>query len=266
MVTARVTRVDAPRITVGDVWEVPELIEVGKKNMLFRSTRTNLFAVAILAVAAIVILDVDTSADDDALSIAEKTRVHRLSTTNRAPYDAFAYVNRIPTEPSDGEQPIDYFGRIFGRLANQEGRILLKVPAGMDRETYEAFKVFFRYESDGTGKVGNCAVCHTPSEFTDFQEHIVTAGGQPKPTPSLRNLSGRNVDLRQAILDKIKAAQSKQSGQADKIDDAYAKIDITMDEVPGLVKFLKLLDDVSDTQFRQLILDATILNTFESFE
>ena len=61
-----------------------------------------------------------------------KPRVHRLESTKRAIYDAFVYVNRIPEKPEEGEEPVDLAGRIFGRLANQEGRVLLKLPTGMD--------------------------------------------------------------------------------------------------------------------------------------
>ncbi|MBM82286.1 MAG: hypothetical protein CMJ78_17100 [Planctomycetaceae bacterium] len=65
-------------------------------------------------------------------SIEEKTKMHRLSTTRRSAYDAFAYVNRLPAKLYDEESSADHVGRIFGRLANQEGRILLKAPPGMD--------------------------------------------------------------------------------------------------------------------------------------
>ena len=73
-------------------------------------------------------------------SIEEKTKIHRLSSNQRADYDAFVYVNRIPEKPEEGESAKDLAGRIFGRLANQEGRILLKLPPGMNRESYLGFK------------------------------------------------------------------------------------------------------------------------------
>ncbi len=197
-------------------------------------------------------------------SIEEKTKVHRLSSTQRAVYDAFAYVNRIPVGPEKGESARDVAGRIFGRLANQEGRILLKLPPGMDRDSYLALKTFFRYEGDA--KVGNCAACHAPAEFTDSQEHVVTKGGSPTLTPSLRNLKKRKVDIRKAIMDKITASHQKQSGEADDIDDAYAKMHISKKDIPGLVAFLNLLNDVSDTDFRSLILNAKVLDTSKDIE
>ncbi len=208
------------------------------------------------------------AAADDATdkSIAEKTKVHRLSTTNRAPYDAFVYVNRIPETPKAGESADDLAGRIFGRLANQEGRILLKLPPGMDRETYLAFKTFFRYEPEGNLGVGNCAACHTPTEFTDFKKHVVGKGGSAKPTPSLRNLDLSDADLEAVIIQKIAVANQKRSGEADDVSDSYAKIAITKEDVPGLVKFLSQLNDVKDAEFRKLILDATLLDTSEDNE
>jgi hypothetical protein len=200
---------------------------------------------------------------DDPLPIEAQTKVHRLATTHRSPYDAFAYVNRLPDAPDSGETTTDYTGRILGRLANQEGRILLKLPTGMDRETYQAFKTFLRSDEDGLGRVGNCAACHTPAEFTDFAKHRVTVGGMAEPTPSLRNLNSRQVDLRGVLIAKIAAAKQKQARPADGIDEAYTKMTINEDDVPGLMKFLQSLNDVSDPEFRELILQATILDTSE---
>jgi hypothetical protein len=219
-----------------------------------------------LAILAFVTMPISGADTTDDRSIAEKTKVHRLSTTKRAPYDAFVYVNRIPETPKEGESINDLAGRIFGRLANQEGRILLKLPPGMDRESYQGFKTFFRYGQDGTAKVGNCAVCHTPIEFTDFKKHVVSRGGDAMPTPSLRNLDREDADLEKVLAQKIAAANQKRSGDADEISDAYAKITITEEDVPGLVKFLGQLNDVSDTEFRKLILDATLLDTSEEIQ
>ena len=244
-------------------------------SQLFRDEMMNIQAQNIRShinrwgsVAVLLLTTLPTAAADtpDDRSIAEKTKVHRLSTTNRAIYDAFAYVNRIPEEPKKSETPDDLAGRIFGRLANQEGRILLKLPPGMDRQTYQAFKTFFRYGQDGSNKVGNCAACHVPVEFTDFKNHVVARGGTAKPTPSLRNLDRTEAELERVIMDKIAAAKQKRSGEADEISDAYAKITITKQEVPGIVKFLGQLKDVSDGEFRTLILDSKLLDTSEDIE
>ena len=197
-------------------------------------------------------------------SVEEKTRVHRLASTRRSIYDAFTYVNRLPEVPEEWEEPIDVAGRIFGRLANQEGRILLKVPAGMDRQSYLAFKTFFRYE--GEAAVGNCAACHTLAEFSDEKEHIIIAGGSPVKTPSLRNLRQTKVDVGRVIREKIAASEKKRSGEADEIDDSYGVMNISEEDVPGLVAFLDLLNDVPDEDFRKLILDVTLLDTSGDIE
>lgn len=200
-------------------------------------------------------------------SVEEETKIHRLENTKRAIYDAFTYVNRIPEAPNEDESPRQFIASVFSRLANQEGRILLKMPPGMDRESYLAFKIFFRYEGEAqTGlpddaKVGNCGACHVPSEFTDMRKHVVTKGGSPTETPSLRNLKERGVDVAQVLEAKIEAAKLKRSGKADEIDDLYAEIDITEEDIPGLVAFLNLLNDGPDSEFRGLILKSKVLDT-----
>ena len=155
-------------------------------------------------------------------------------------------------------------GRILGRLANQEGRILLKLPAGMKRDSYLGLKTFLRYE--GQAKVGNCVACHAPADFTDLKTHVVTKGGSPKPTPSLRNLKKKRVDLRKVILAKIAASRQKRSGEADGIDDAHTKMKLNEKDVAGLGAYLNLLNDVSDAEFRKLILDTKLLDTSKDIE
>lgn len=196
-------------------------------------------------------------------SIEKKTKIHRLSTTQRAVYDAFTYVNRIPEKTQEGESPKQLAGRIFGRLGNQEGRVLLKLPPGMDKESYLAFKTFFRYEGDA--QVGNCAACHVPTEFADTLEHVVAKGGSPTAAPSLRNLKKRNVDIAKVVKEKIAASKQKQSGEAEEIDDAYAVMKLTEEDIPGLVTFIDLLNDGPESDFRDLILDAELLDTSDFF-
>ncbi|MEM7010293.1 MAG: hypothetical protein AAF585_02315, partial [Verrucomicrobiota bacterium] len=80
-------------------------------------------------------------------SMETKTGVHRLDSPKRAPFDAFVYVNRIPDKPREGESPTEFTGRIQGRLANQEGRIQIKLPPGMDDKAYLGFKTFINSEA-----------------------------------------------------------------------------------------------------------------------
>jgi arylsulfatase A len=205
--------------------------------------------------------DWSKQSDASQKTVEEKSRIHRLSTTKRSVFDAFAYVNRIPEKPYDDETAEDFAGRIFGRLANQEGRVLLKAPPGMDQQAYEGFKTFLRYE--GTATVGNCSACHTPPDFTDAATHVVTKDGTAKPTPSLRNLVKRKVDLRKILLQKLEASQQIQSGTAQEIDNVYSAMKLSERDIPGLVAFLKLLEDVPDDRFRKLILGARVFDTSE---
>ena len=200
-------------------------------------------------------------ANGEKASIEEKTGIHRLSTTKRSTYDAFSYLNRIPDVAYEDESVEDFLGRIFGRLANQEGRVLLKAPAGMDRLGYEGLKTFLNYE--GTESVGNCAACHTLPNFTDEKSYVTRHGTEAKLTPSLRNLGKRKLDLYKVMLQKMEAAKQKQQGKADDINDAYLKMKLNKRDVSGLVAFLRLLEDQPDSRFRQSIIEAKVLDTSE---
>lgn len=210
------------------------------------------------------ILEYVADGEDDSekqANMETETRIHRLATTKRSVFDAFVYVNRIPDEPDDHETPEDFAGRIFSRLANQEGRILLKTPPGMQRSAYEGFKTFLRYE--GATGVGNCAACHTPADFTDSKSHVVSQDGTARPTPSLRNLVQRGGDLRKALRQKLETSRQKQLGTANKVSDAYNAMKLSERDIADLLAFLRLLADVPDDQFRKLILDAKVLNTLD---
>ena len=197
------------------------------------------------------------NAQDDGLTVEEKTHIHRLKNTKRSIYDAFTYVNRIPETVDENEKPIEFSGRLFGRLANQEGRMLLKLPTGMTKDDYLAFKTFFRYEGE---QAGNCAACHTPPNFNSDSKFVTTKGGTAKVAPSLRNMAEHNVDVAAVLKKKIEAAKAKKAG-ADDIDDVYSAMNITEEDIPGLVSFLNLLNDGEEDGFRELILNAEIVDT-----
>ena len=67
-------------------------------------------------------------------------------------------------------------------------------------------------------------------------------------------------------MDKITASHQKRSGKADEIDDAYAEMNLSEKDVPGLEAFLNLLNDVSDADFRGLVLRAKLLDTAKDLE
>ncbi|MEM7477689.1 MAG: sulfatase-like hydrolase/transferase [Planctomycetota bacterium] len=211
-------------------------------------------------------LDEDSNKSSDAENLDEDgnknmektTRIHRLSSTKRSLFDAFSYVNRLP-EPFEEELPQDFSSRVFSRLANQEGRIQIKTPPDMEVSAYEGFKTFLRFE--GEDSVGNCSACHSLPDFRDGKSHTVTKNSGAALTPSLRNIGTREVKLGQALKKKIVAARQKTSGEADSISDEYSSMNLNDNDMFNLIAFLKLLEDVSDERFREMIIKASVLDT-----
>ncbi len=167
---------------------------------------------------------------------------HRLESSRRSPFDAFVYVNRIPENPRKGEASRQYAGRIHGRLANQEGRVLLKLPPGMDRAAYDGFKTFLG--SEGDAKVTNCSACHSSPGFT-------IPGGA-----SLRDQKWTAAGFEKILRGKMKRAAS---GDAN-----YAGLKISESDLPNLISFQKSLGAVSDEDFRELILKAEVVDVTAS--
>ncbi len=196
--------------------------------------------------------------ESDSTSIERKTQVHRLGTTRRSLFDAFVYLNRIPEKPESEETTLEFSGRVFGRLANLEGRVLLKVPPGMDLNTYLGFKTFLR--SEGQASVGDCIACHSPPEFTD---HKIRVGldGTPIRTPSLRNLKRTPSELRRILQEKaMQVAHSTGSPRP------YASQRLDDDDITQLIAFLDTLHNQTDGEFRNLILNAELLDTSDQIE
>ena len=171
-------------------------------------------------------------------SMEKKTGVHRLDNERRSAFDAFVYVNRIPDLPSGDESSRDFAGRIHGRLANQEGRIQLKLPRGFDLPAYRGFKTFLG--SEGNAKVTNCVACHSPPNFA------VSSGG------TLRDGEWANADLGEILRNKMQRAAK---GDAD-----YAGLKITETDLPNLISFLRSLGTLNDEAFRDHILGAEVVD------
>lgn len=274
----------------------------------------------------------------------ESLRIHRYGSAHTAPYDAFQYLNRLNAEFAEGDTPEQFSGRLFGRLGNQEGRILIKIPQGFDRDTYEGFKTFYRTEGDKS--VGNCVACHQPPEFTDNLFHntgvsrdeyeavhgagsfskldIPKAGEAVRPskrlgsepkagkpgqanlgrwnsvdlddsslrkdgeskdtflarmigafkTPSLRDLAGTSPfnhsgpykSLEDVIAQKIRASNLAKQGDAPHTHEAFKTMNLSEEDIPGLVKFLKTLNELPEEEFRKIVLSPEILDTTYLFE
>ena len=171
-------------------------------------------------------------------SIEEKTGIHRLGNSRRTRFDAFVYVNRLPDKPREGESPHQFAGRIHGRLANQEGRVLLKLPPGMDRAAYNGFKTFLG--SEGDLKTTNCAACHSPPDFG------ISRSG------SLRDGNWSVAKFKAILRKKMSKAAAGEAG--------YSGLKISEADIPNLVAFQQTLSRVNDEEFRQLILNAQVLD------
>ena len=189
-------------------------------------------------------------------SIEEKTKIHRLASANRSVYDAFVYLNRIPDKVDEDEEILDFTARVYSLLANQEGRILIKLPKGMNRQAYLGYKTFLSTDAEVSN--GNCVVCHAPEKFTDLKEHVLSEGGKALPTPSLRNMSRREVDVAEALRTKLAVAEKPG------VPKDYKPMKLDKADLTHLEAFLKLLDDVEDKNFRGLILQAKVLDTLQN--
>ncbi len=168
-----------------------------------------------------------------------KTSVHRLKSSFRSPFDAFLYVNRIPAKPEPDESQDDLAGRILGRLANQEGRILVKLPPGMNRPAYEGFKIAL--ESGKELHSGRCFACH---HLPDLGQATATP-----PIPSLRNRSFSVDRLQEVMNTKV-----------------HRKIQLDKKDLHRLHRLLQTTTDVPDEKFRELITKATVLDTSGDLE
>lgn len=157
--------------------------------------------------------------------------IHRFDSPKRSIFDAFAYVNRIPVDAESGELPEDLASRILSRLANQEGRILVKLPLGMNQTAYEGFKAAL----GSTGATDTCFACHQLPEFGNAKS--------APPIPSLRNRSYSTERLQNLLQ-----------------DDTHKKLLVGQTTATKLQAFLQTLTDVPDAKFRDLILKATVLD------
>jgi hypothetical protein len=162
-----------------------------------------------------------------------QTRIHRLDSARRSTFDAFAYINRIPIEPEKDETQDDLDGRILSRLANQEGRVLVKLPPAMSRLAYEGFKVTL--ESDLKTNSGRCITCH--------QLPNLGRTATPSPVPSLRNRSYSIERLREVMENKT-----------------HRSIKLDKRRLEQLHAFLQTLTDIPDKQFREQIIKASVLD------
>ncbi|MCP4785299.1 MAG: sulfatase-like hydrolase/transferase [Fuerstiella sp.] len=170
----------------------------------------------------------------ETMKIEQATKVHRLSSTKRSTFDAFVYVNRIPVAPEADETQEDLAGRVLGRLANQEGRVQLKLPPGMNRQGYQGFRIAL--EGGNESHAGRCFACH---HLPDLQN-----SKSKRPIPSLRN--------RRITKPQLQAVLANETHRGIKLDTT---------DINRLYALIQTFTDVPDSEFRNLILNTTVLDT-----
>lgn len=101
-----------------------------------------------------------------------------------SPYDVFLRINHLPLQPIAGETLPQYNQRLLGLLQNQNNPIFVDGTYGSFKYHAQPFafgatelaglKIFLKVAvnaTDGSQHAGNCAACHLPPDFTDFQFH-----------------------------------------------------------------------------------------------
>lgn len=191
-------------------------------------------------------VDVLAFSPDDALTAVIASITDYLGTvvTRRASaYDAIMFLNRIQ-EGLAGEEdtPQELSGRMFGRIANEEGRVLIKFPAVYDEKAYQGLKTFMRvmptWSSSIEGEeanVGNCIACHVPPRFTDHKFHNI---GVTQFEYDAVHGEGAFMALKPAAPSDMTRARADQM-DPDKIDLGRWNVD-PKDENFGAVKTPKL--------------------------
>ena len=167
---------------------------------------------------------------------AEKNEagIHRLDTGRRSTFDAFAYVNRIPIEPDEDESQAILSGRIASRLANQEGRVLIKLPPDMNHYTYYGFRL--AAASTASSATGKCVGCHSLPSF-----------GRASSDPAVPSLRNKAYSL--GRLQKLLA------------NETHHNIALDKQQTIQLLAFIYSLKDLSENAFREAIIEATVLDT-----
>ncbi|MBV9885451.1 MAG: hypothetical protein JO119_02785 [Acidobacteria bacterium] len=101
-----------------------------------------------------------------------------------APYDVFLRVNHLPTQPKAGETNQAYAQRLLALLNGINNPIWVTPADGSFKYHAQQFafgatelaglKIFLTAATNathGSQHAGNCASCHNPPDFTDFQFH-----------------------------------------------------------------------------------------------
>jgi cytochrome c peroxidase len=101
-----------------------------------------------------------------------------------SPYDVFLRINHLPTQPAAGQTPQQYDQALYQAALALTNPIWVDgtygkfkyhaQPFAFGSAEFTGLKIFLKAASaavDGSQHAGNCAACHTPPNFTDFEFH-----------------------------------------------------------------------------------------------
>lgn len=183
-----------------------------------------------------------------------------------SPYDAFMKMNRVREQFVKDESAGEYWGQLYSRLGNQAGRVLIKRPEkGFSDDAFRGWLMFVRTNGDATG-IGNCTACHSVPDFTDHAKHNIGTAKEDLLTPSLRDIGdkksyfhdGSAKTLEEAITRHVEngriARQDKRAG----VEIDVGLIALTEEEVRQVAAFLRSLDSVERSDFREYLINVVI--------
>jgi cytochrome c peroxidase len=175
-------------------------------------------------------------------------------------------MNRLQESFGKDQTASDYWGFIESRLGNQAGRILIKRPAkGFSDDAFRGWVMFVRAYGDANG-IGNCAACHAVPDFTDHQKHNIGTAKEPLPTPSLRDIAkkksyfrdGSAKTLEEAIARHVENGRIARDDKRAGVEIEVGQIALTEDEVRQVAEFVRALESVDRTQFRDYLVDVVV--------
>ena len=102
-----------------------------------------------------------------------------ITSTKTSSYDSMTFLNRFNDNMgANNDTPQALSGRLYGRIANEEGRVQIRFSNIFEEEAYQGFKTFIRVEPTFSSSVegleenlGNCLACHVTPKFSDGKFH-----------------------------------------------------------------------------------------------
>ena len=202
------------------------------------------------------------------LAVAQTASGHVVSDAKyTSPYDAFMKMNRLQEVFAKGQSASEYWGVMESRLGNQAGRILIKRPAkGFDDDAFRGWVMFIRAYGNATG-IGNCAACHSVPEFYRQAEaqHRHRQGANRDADRCATCTAKRHSSTtaarspwRRPSPGTWKTGESPGTIKRAGVEIAVGQIALTDDEVRQMAVFLRSLNNVDRSKFRDYLVDVVI--------